>query len=167
MKYRRARQRGGCYFFTIVTNHRRPFFQDTELINVLRQSIKSVMLKYPFSVDAIVILPDHIHTLWTLPQGDNDFSLRMRLIKTYVTKHSVGKTKNSLWQKRFWEHQIKDEKDYQNHVDYIHYNPVKHGYVNAPKDWMYSSFKHFVKAGIYSEDWGSGKLNFDEGVGRE
>lgn len=129
-----------------------PYFDNFDAVNTLRQGMKKVMLKYPFTIDAIVILPDHIHTIWTLPKEDCDFSLRWRLIKTYVTKHSVNKITDGLWQKRYWEHQIKDDNDYKNHVDYIHYNPVKHGYVTSPKDWLHSSFNHFVKKGVYPEN---------------
>ena len=166
MKYRRAKQSGGCYFFTVVTNNRAPYFQNPKAVNVLRQGFKNVIAKYPFTINAIVILPDHIHTIWTLPKGDCDFSLRWRMIKTYVTKHANSHVP-SLWQKRFWEHLIKDEKDYQNHVEYIHYNPVKHGYVRSPKEWANSSFKHFVTNGIYPENWGSGDVVFSDDVGYE
>jgi len=167
MKYRRAKLKGGCYFFTVVTNNRVPFFLNNEAIDVLREGFKNVISKYPFTINAIVILPNHIHAIWTLPKDDCDFSLRWRLIKTYVTKHSIGNLAGGVWQNRFWEHQIKDDVDYQNHVDYIHYNPVKHGFVNSPKDWVYSSFNRFVEKGAYAKNWGSGGIVFSDDIGYE
>lgn len=124
--------------------------------------------KYPFTIDALVLLPNHIHCIWTLPSGDSDYATRWRLIKTFVTKHcakeleidsetSTSRQKRqegNLWQRRFWEHLIRDDLDFANHCDYIHYNPVKHGLCKAAKEWSYSSFHRFVTDGIYSEDWG-------------
>lgn len=118
-----------------------------------------------------MLLPDHFHCLWTLPPEDSDFSMRMRLIKRFVTKHyktkldipwqvSVSRQKRqegNLWQRRFWEHWIRDEEDFAKHCDYIHYNPVKHGLCDAPKNWQFSTFGRFVAQGIYSLDWGVGE----------
>jgi len=169
MKYRRANLKGGCYFFTVVTHKRRPHFQNPDVIELLRKSIEKVMIKYPFTINAIVVLPNHIHAIWTLPKDDNDFSLRWRLIKTFVTKHQVqtGHLNEDFWQKRFWEHQIRNESDYKNLVEYIHYNPVKHGYVNSVKEWKYSSFHQFVNKGIYGEHWSESHLENLDGVGYE
>ena len=112
----------------------------------------------PFDLQAIVILPDHLHCLWRLPEGDADFSTRWRLIKTRFSK-SFGKSANQrgekeIWQRRFWEHQIQDETDWRNHMDYIHFNPVKHGLVQRAADWPFSSFHRAVERGWYPEDWG-------------
>lgn len=180
MEYRRAKIEGGTFFFTVVTHNRREFLCNAENILLLRQAFREVMSKSPFIVDAIVILPNHIHCIWTLPPGDSDFSDRWRLIKNYFTHHcdikyqgkiSVSrqnKGEKAVWQRRFWEHQIQDEIDFIRHVDYIHYNPVKHGYVKAPKDWNYSSFILYVNKGIYDIDWGSGiEIQFSEDVGNE
>ncbi|MBN3873698.1 MAG: transposase [Nostoc sp. JL33] len=180
MEYRRAKIEGGTFFFTVVTHNRREFLCNAKNILLLRQAFREVMSKSPFIVDAIVILPNHIHCIWTLPPGDSDFSDRWRLIKNYFTHHcdiqyqgkiSVSRRKKgekAIWQRRFWEHQIQDEIDFIYHVDYIHYNPVKHGYVKAPKDWNYSSFILYVNKGIYDIDWGLGiEIEFPEDVGNE
>ena len=117
-------------------------------------------------MDAFVILPEHIHCVWTLPGGDNDFSTRWRLVKSFFTKRcEAGK---EIWQKRFWEHQIRDDVDFARHVEYIHYNPVKHGHVASPFEWEHSSFREFVRKGIYHPDWGAGeRIEFDIGIGNE
>lgn len=165
--YRRAKINGGTYFFTQVTHQRQPWMCSDAARLLLREAINHVRQKYPFSIDALVLLPDHLHCIWTLPDDDYDFGIRWRLIKTYVTKHGqdlgVGSRINAsrqrrqegnLWQRRFWEHAIRDEEDYVSHCDYIHYNPVKHGLCESSASWPYSSFHRFVEAGIYSRDWG-------------
>lgn len=179
MKYRRVFVPGGCYFFTVVTEKRRPVFASGEAVVVLRDAFRAVRLSYPFELDAMVVLPDYLHCIWTLPPEDQDFSARWRLIKTWFTKHCDGnlrvsinksranKSQQAIWQHRFWEHVIRDERDYQNHVDYIHYNPVKHGYVERAIDWPYSSFQRFVSNGFYPEDWGSGEISLPKIIGRE
>ncbi len=170
MQYRRAYQTGGSYFFTLVTNERKKILVDETMIETLRNACRQVMIKRPFSIDAMVVLPDHIHCIWTLPPGDDDFSTRWRLIKTWFTKHcnnKIEKSNHPIWQLRFWEHLIRDDKDYQQHVEYIHYNPVKHGYVKQPLDWPFSSFHRYVAAGIYTEDWGCSDINFNENIGSE
>ena len=125
-----------------------------------------VKAKHPLQIDAVVILPEHLHCIWTLPAGDTDFSPRWGLIKAYFSRHiakgerisnSRGKRgERGLWQRRFWEHLIRDEVDYRQHIDYIHWNPVKHGWVKCVKDWPHSSFHGYVKRGIYPENWGNG-----------
>jgi len=123
------------------------------------------------TVPAMVVLPDHLHCVWTLPRGDADYPTRWRLIKTWVTQRSgledFRRPKRTVWQARYWEHVIRDETDYRQHVDYIHYNPVKHGYVHKPGDWPYSSFRRCVKAGLYSEEWGRTEPVLDSGVGQD
>lgn len=178
MQYRRAFLPGGTFFFTVVTADRKPIFADPKNVEVLREAFRAVHLRRPFTLEAAVVLPDHSHYIWTLPTGDADFSTRWRLIKTWFTKHCdpalraeqgnarASKDEGWLWQHRYWEHMLRDETDYRSHVEYIHFNPVKHGYVNAPIDWPYSSFRHYVKAGIYPPDWG-GTVESIEGVGHE
>ncbi len=146
---------------------------------MLRDSFKRVKQKHPFIIDAIVILPNHLHCLWTLPPGDADFSTRWRLIKSWFSRRCQGqyqgkvsvsrhsKQEKAVWQRRFWEHLIRDEQDFNNHVDYIHYNPVHHGLVRRVKDWQYSSFHRYVQRGVYDLDWGSKEMLFDSAVGRE
>ena len=150
---------------------------------VLDEIIKETQRSRPFKIDAWVLLPDHFHSIWTLPENDSDYSKRWGLIKAAYTKR-VGKTlveegqtpsesrikhrEGLVWQRRFWEHRIRDEKDYETHCDYIHYNPVKHGLTSAPKDWPHSSFNTYVDQGIYSPGWGSmERIEFPEGIGAE
>jgi len=180
MEYRRAKTPGATYFFTVVTHNRRQFLCAPENIALLREAFREVMTDHPFKIEAIVILPDHLHALWTLPVGDADFSTRWRLIKSYFSRHCnptyqaqispsrQRKQEKAVWQQRFWEHQVRDEDDYIQHVEYIHYNPVKHGLVNAPIEWEYSSFRRYVKDGLYPADWGVSKmLNFPQHIGQE
>jgi putative transposase len=138
------------------------------------------MINHPFTIDAFVVLPDHLHCIWTMPHGDKDFSTRWRLIKNYFTRRCdtrykdlpsrsrKDKKEQAVWQRRFWEPLIRDEKDFISHVKYIHYNPVKHGLVTAPKDWEYSSFHRYVRDGLYDLEWGAGwDMSFDEKIGEE
>ncbi|MBD2256632.1 transposase [Pseudanabaena sp. FACHB-2040] len=165
MEYRRYYQPGGSYFFTVVTEHRQPLL--IEHIDRLRAAFRYGMERYPFVIEGIVILPDHLHTLWRLPDGDDDFSIRWMVIKRkFSTGLGAGavnaskqkKREKGIWQRRFWEHYIRDDEDWRCHLDYIHYNPVKHGYCLTPADWPYSSFKRSVKQGLYEEDWGASLL---------
>ncbi len=178
MEYRRAFIPGGSFFFTVVTEGRRAIFNDADRIRILRQAHRKVKAQRPFLIDAIVILPDHLHTIWTLPPNDDDFATRWRLIKTWFTKHCPNlpvtttnaarqrKKQQAVWQHRYWEHMLRDQDDFNRHRDYIHYNPVKHGYVNSPADWPYSSFGREVRRGVYPLDWGLSEPDL-EGVGEE
>lgn len=156
--YRRAYITGGHYFFTVVTYQRIGLFADKDKVARLGEAFRHVKKRHPFSVDAIVVLPDHLHTIWRLPEDDADFSVRWRLIKHYLARGLDCPTNRRgeklLWQRRFWEHLLRDEEDWRNHVDYIHYNPVRHGYSNSPIEWKYSSFTSAVKRGWYEADWG-------------
>ena len=180
MQYRRAKAAGSSYFFTLVTHDRRPILCEPENIDLLRDSFRRVKQQHPFAIDAIVILPNHLHCIWTLPTKDADFSTRWRLIKSWfsrrcqnkfqgkisASRHSKGE--KAVWQRRFWEHLIRDERDFDRHVDYIHYNPVHHGLVSKIKDWQYSSFHRYVQRGVYELDWGSEEIpQFDSSVGME
>lgn len=180
MRYRRMKITGGTYFFTVVTYNRQQYLCEPENSNLLRNAFRYIMNQHPFKIDAIVILPDHLHSIWTLPDGDNNFSTRWRLIKSYFSRQYSSeyqveaslsrrkKQEKAIWQRRFWEHQIRDEKDLINHVEYIHYNPVKHGLVKAPKDWQYSSFHQYVKEGIYEFEWGANEeIIFVPTIGNE
>ena len=165
MRYRRNYQTGGRYFFTVVTSGRRPWLGDACNIDLLLEALRQVRKRYPFTIDGIVILPDHLHTIWTLPTNDAGYSLRWRLIKTHVSKRSAQPA--PLWQSRFWEHTIRDERDYAQHMDYIHYNPVKHGLAGMPRDWPYSSFARCVDEGIYASDWGGVAPSLSPDIGHE
>ena len=148
MRYRRLRNNGGTYFFTVNLENRK---QDLLVrhIDLLRRSFRRVKRKHPFKMAAFVILPDHLHCIWTLPEHDHNYSERWRLIKTNFSM-ALPKTENTslsrdkkgergIWQRRFWEHQIRDDYDFQQHIQYIHNNPVKHGYCQKPSDWPHSS----------------------------
>ena len=153
-RYRRAYVSGGVYFFTVVTHLRSPWLTQPEAVQRLRAAFRKVRERRPFGIDAIVVLPDHLHTIWRLPMGDSDFSTRWRLIKHHVT---VGRTGTWRWQPRFWEHVLRDGEDWRRHVEYIHYNPVRHGYVQAPSAWPYSSFRRAVERGWHDPSWGAGE----------
>ncbi len=152
-RYRRCRVPGGRYFFTVVTRDRRPLLCRPETIPALRSAFREVMRSHPFRLEAVVILPDHLHAIWALPPGDADFSTRWRAIKKRVTC-KLGMERQRLWQPRFWEHWLRDEEDWRRHLDYIHYNPVKHGLVPAPVEWPWSSFHRMVAKGWYPPEWG-------------
>nr|VFK56501.1 MAG: putative transposase [Candidatus Kentron sp. TC] len=157
--YRRAKIPGAIYFFTVVTYHRKPWLDREERIGILREALRKTMVHRPFRIDAMVVLPDHLHCLWQLPEGDHDFSGRWREIKKAVSRHIDTRTNHRnerpVWQRRFWEHLIRDENDLHNHRDYIHYNPVKHGLAKRPGDWPWSSFGKAVARGWYTPDWGA------------
>ena len=178
MIYRRTKIEGGTYFFTLVTYNRRPFLCQPDNAELLRQALRYTMQRHPMEIDAFVLLPDHLHSIWTLPDEDHDFSMRWRLIKSYfsrycehtypsvVSRSRQNKQERAFWQRRFWEHMIRDDQDFINHVEYIHYNPVKHGLVAAPKEWQYSSFHRYVQAGLYDEMWGTGvEMSFNPEIG--
>ena len=180
MRYRRIKAEGRTYFFTLVTHNRRPFLCYPNNVELLRQAFRYTMQRHPIEIDAFVLLPDHLHSIWTLPEGDHNFSMRWRLIKSYFSRYAQNKydsivstsrenkQERAFWQRRFWEHLIRDDEDFAKHVDYVHYNPVKHGLVTAPKDWEYSSFHRYVRAGLYDAMWGTmDEITFDSGVGSE
>ena len=159
MKYRRAWIPGGSYFFTVVTDHRRPLLATESAVEVLRQAFRTVRAKRPFAVDAMVVLPDHLHCIWSLPAGDADHSRRWQFIKASFARRlqrQDGCVSARVWQARCWEHWLRDETDFRRHLDYIHYNPVKHGHADRPADWLHSSFQKCVERGIYPLDWASG-----------
>lgn len=161
MDYRRVWQPGGCYFFTVVTYQRQTLLTQKEYIQYLREAFQHVRKKWPFTIEAIVVLPDHLHCIWTLPPNDADYATRWRLIKHFVTckinNNRVNKIR--IWQKRYWEHCLRNERDWQMHMDYIHYNPVKHEYVASPMEWPYSSFFKSVEKGLYNKNWGENVSN--------
>jgi len=156
--YRRLYIPGGTYFFTLVAYRRQTIFADDARVELLRQAFREVKAKRSFDVLAAVILPDHLHCLWRLPEGDADFSTRWQMVKTNFSRHIPAKTRKNgaktVWQPRFFDHCIRDEYDVHKHLDYIHYNPVKHGLVASPGDWPHSSFGRFVAQGLYPSNWG-------------
>ncbi len=160
--YRRNRVPGGSYFFTVnlLERHGRLL---VEHIDTLREAVRQVRVMRPFHIDAWVVLPDHTHCVWTLPPDDSDYSARWRAIKIAFAKKlpkterlsavRERKGERGIWQRRFWEHTIRDNRDYAAHVDYVHINPFKHGLVERVSDWPYSTFHRFVAAGVYPLDW--------------
>jgi len=166
--YVRAKMPGGVYFFTVNLAERRGNSLLIDRIASLRAAFASTARERPFAMPAVVVLPDHLHCLWQLPAGDDDFSTRWRLIKSRFSRalpntercsrSRLVKSERGIWQRRYWEHLIRDDEDYRRHVEYIHYNPVKHGYVTEPRLWPYSSFGRLVSRGEYPDDWGSDGL---------
>ncbi len=162
MRYRRADLAGGTYFFTVnLAERKRTLLVD--YIDILRKVMKKVKTAHPFRIDAMVVLPDHLHAVWTLPEDDADYSTRWALIKAGFSRSlprderrnpsRIVKGERGIWQRRFWEHLIRGERDYARHVDYIHYNPVKHGFVSRVTDWSHSTFQRAVVRGDYPPDW--------------
>jgi len=181
MQYRRAWIAGGSFFFTVVTAERRPVFASRAAVDLLRMAFRAVRSRHSFEMDAVVVLPDHLHCIWSLPEGDADFAMRWRLIKTWFTKrydlvsgnatnrHVSEKSQQKrlpVWQNRYWEHALRNEADMMRHVDYIHFNPVKHGLAATVREWPYSSFHRYAEAGLYPPDWGRGVAE-PAGVGHE
>ncbi len=180
-EYRRSRVEGGTYFFTVVTFQRQPILTSTPAREILHQAWMEVNKRYPFETLAVCLLPDHLHCIWRLPEGDADYSTRWKEIKRrfslgYLQQIGPGGNRNAsrqrkheaaIWQRRFWEHTIEDEEDLEVHLDYIHYNPIKHGLVERAADWPYSSFAWYVKAGIYDSDWVGGDEGRLQGLGWE
>jgi putative transposase len=168
-EYRRVYIEGGTYFVTLVTYERQPIFDHPMARNILQHAWERISNRYPFTTVAICILPDHLHAIISLPEGDWNYSMRIREIKRIFTRmylrnvekgrdrneSHINKQEATIWQRRFWEHTIRDEQDMHNHIDYIHYNPVKHGLVKDVSDWPWSSFHRYVKMGIYDQDWGT------------
>ncbi len=188
--YIRAKE-ANTYFFTVVTWRRQPVLCREPCRAMLRKAIADVRRTHPFEIVAWVLLPDHTHCIWKLPEGDNDYSKRWGMIKAGFTRRihklindgitikgmlpSDTRSKSQkqrheglIWQRRFWEHQIRDENDFNHHCDYIHFNPVKHGLVKTPTQWPYSTIHGFVEKGIYSADWGGdGTISIFDHIGRE
>jgi len=160
--YTRWYRPGGTYFFTLNLQDRR---RDLLVRHVacLRKAFASIQSKRPFQIPATVVLPNHLHCIWTLPIDDEDFSERWSLIKAefsrgiprieYCSASRRARRERGVWQRRFWEHLIRDQDDLNRHIDYIHYNPVKHGLVTSPRDWPYSSFHRYVRNGILDMNW--------------
>ena len=179
MRYRRADVPGGTYFFTVALADRKDDLLVREIVK-LRAAVRIVKQRHPFEIVAMVVMPDHLHALWRLPSDDADYPMRWSLVKSAFS-HSLPKTERirhsrelkrerGIWQRRYWEHLIRDERDLQAHADYIHYNPVKHGYVSRAIDWPYSSLHRYVRQGWVAEDWGCGEKEnegeFGEPAGR-
>lgn len=165
--YRRARVPGGSFFFTLVTDQRREVFAARAARRILGDCLRATQTRWPFAITAIVLLPDHLHAIWTLPPGDLDYSTRWGWLKKEFTKRWLAaggeqtmlsaarrrERRCGVWQPRFWEHTLKDDHDFERHFDYLHFNPVKHGLVRCPHEWPDSSFHRWVTVGVYPRDW--------------
>jgi putative transposase len=172
--YRRNFIAGGSFFFTVNLADRRLCLL-TDHIEELRAAFRRARLRYPFAIDAMVVLPDHLHVIWTLPEGDADFAGRWRLIKSTfsrglpagetVSRSRLAKRERGIWQRRFWEHTIRNEDDFARHVDYIHINPVKHRLVTRVLDWPHSSFHRMVERGVYPADWAGNNASLEGDFG--
>lgn len=166
--YRRRRVLGGTYFFTVNLLERRSDLL-VRHVDALREAVRRTRRERPFHIDAWVVLPEHMHCVITLPEGDDDFSNRIKAIKIRFvraipaterrSRTRVARGERGIWQRRFWEHAIRSEADYARHMDDVLFNPVKHGHVTFARDWPYSSFHRLVKVDLYPPDWGAGDLN--------
>lgn len=166
--YRRYFVAGGTFFFTVVTYQRRPVFADDQNVDLLRTVVADVRRELPFEINATVVLPDHLHFIWSLPPGDANFSKRIGRMKASFTKLLHGSNalpatlsnerrkhrESDVWQRRFWEHTVRDEDEFVCLFDYIHFNPVKHGHMSCPHMWTASSFHHWVNRGVLDQRWG-------------
>ena len=175
MRYRRAQVQGGCYFFTVVLADRRSALL-VEHIDVLRNALRVVRQRHPFEIVAMVVMPEHLHAVWQLPPGDADYATRWALVKSAFSRaipnletiHAsrISKRERGIWQRRYWEHLIRDDEDLTRHLDYIHFNPVKHGLVQRAVDWPYSSLHRYIRKGILPTEWGCGEIEGEFGEGR-
>ena len=162
MYYRRANVSGATYFFTVNLADRKSRLL-VENIDLLKESIRRVKISHLFEIDAMVALPDHLHAIWTLPRDDADFATRWALVKAgfsrrlpkieRISESRKAKGERGIWQRRYWEHLLRDDEDFRRHVDYIHFNPVKHGYVERAADWPHSSIHRFIRDGLIPLDW--------------
>jgi len=163
MRYRRANAAGGTYFFTVNLAERHADTL-TRHVDVLREVMDRVKESHPFSIVAMVVLPDHLHAIWRMPEGDADYPMRWSLLKAgfsrqlnrgeRICQSRATKRERGIWQRRYWEHQIRDDADLARHLDYIHYNPVKHGWVSHPVDWPHSTLHGYIERGLVTRDWG-------------
>lgn len=166
--FRRYFVAGGTYFFTVVTYRREPFLCTKLARQILRNALRREQAKRPFEIVGIVLLPDHLHSMWSLPSGDDRYPIRWSAIKaeftrewltaggseSTVTTAQKQEERRGVWQPRYFEHTIDDAEDFHQHMDYMHYNAVKHGYVSSPLEWRWSSFHRYVLTGDYEPDWG-------------
>ena len=173
-QYRRPVVPGATWFFTVVLAERNGNRLLVDKVDKLRTAFRTVRTSHPFQIDAVVILPEHLHCIWTLPPGDSDFSTRWSLIKgnfsraiekgEYLSDSRQRRGERGVWQRRFWEHLIRDDDDFSHHADYIHWNPVKHGWARKVSEWPHSSYHSFLRRGIYEANWGEiGVADIDAG----
>ncbi len=174
--YRRNLLSGGSYFFTVnLADRRRSLLIDH--IHLLRAAFRQVRARHPFAIEAAVVLPEHLHAIWTLPEDDANFATRWHLIKSAVSHalprverisaRRAAKAERGIWQRRYWEHTLRGEDDFARHLDYIHFNPMKHGHALRVRDWPFSSFRRWVRLGAYPVDWAGDPGNQAPSFGEE
>lgn len=163
--FRRVRVPGGTYFFTLATWRRQSLLTHPDAVAALREAFRDVRGVHPFETVALVMLPDHLHAIWTLPPNDADYARRWAMIKRQISRRTahlvrrattasmVRRRETGVWQRRYWEHLIRDDTDLRRHLDYVHFNPVKHGYARRVGDWPYSTFHRYVADGRLPADW--------------
>ncbi|MBS3746495.1 MAG: transposase [Wenzhouxiangellaceae bacterium] len=172
--YRRDLTPGGMYFFTVALRDRASALL-VDRIDDLRDAVRETRSRMPFEIVAWVVLPEHLHAVWKMPEYDGDYSVRWGMIKSRFSRRvSAAIARNAsrqrrreggIWQRRFWEHRIRDEDDLRTHFDYIHFNPVKHEHCERVVDWPHSTFHRWVRQGHYAPDWGIGECRFDGSFG--
>ncbi|MBS3733633.1 MAG: transposase [Phycisphaerae bacterium] len=167
MPHYRRRHDGELFFLTLVTQGRMSIFKHSRFRRALSEAMRTTQARHPWETTAVVLLPDHLHMIWRLPTSDKDYSTRITSLKRLFTRAYLAaggkeasvpagqrrKRRRGVWQRKFWEHTIRDAKDFRMHLDYIHLNPVKHGYVDRPRDWPWTSFHRHVAQGWYEPDW--------------
>ena len=163
--YRRNYVQGGTYFFTVTLKNRNSTLMVDHIAH-LKFAFNKVKNTHPFHINALVVLPEHLHCIWTLPEGDDNYPARWRAIKTLFCSQ-VGKELNlvsrkGIWQWGYWEHTIRSDSDFAAHINYVHFNPVKHGHVLKVMDWPYSTFHWYVSNGVYQKDWGGENEKFEK-----
>jgi putative transposase len=171
MRYRRLRIPGGTYIFTLVTFDRFPIFKDDDAVEILKTAVRTVAAVHPFLQLGYVVMPEHLHCIWEMPDDDDDFSTRMSLVKARFTREyakqfdtaaptasRARRRERAVWQRRYWEHYVQDDKELNQCLDYVHLNPVYHGFVGHPIEWKHSSFGDYVRDGVYPASWGDAEL---------
>ncbi len=166
--YIRLREEGGTFFFSVVTHERRAFLTEPLARQCLREAWRETCARYPFETHAVCLMPDHLHTIWAMPEEDTDYDRRWRHLKARFSfryrreggaegrRNTSRRTRNECgyWQRRYWEHKIRDDNDFSRHFHYVHYNPVKHGLVEWPEQWPWSTFHKYARMGWYGTEWG-------------
>ncbi|GLH78905.1 putative REP-associated tyrosine transposase [Bradyrhizobium sp. SSBR45G] len=167
--YRRASIKGGLFFFTVVLENRSSHLL-VEQIEWLKSCYRLACERRPFETVALCVLPDHLHAIWALPENDADYSIRWSMIKSGFSRglkpqtqsrSLLAKREKGIWQRRYWEHAIRNQADLERHIDYVHFNPVKHGHVSRVSDWPHSSFHRFIERGWLAPDWGGDVKEMD------
>jgi putative transposase len=150
---RRYHRQGNIYFITNVTHERKPVLVDN--VDLFRAALNAVNVRTPFEIMAWVVLHDHFHFIVDPKQQDiSDLLQKIKMSFGALWRKRMNVNSGRVWQNRFWDHIIRDQTDLNRHIDYVHFNPVKHGYVTSPFEWQQSSIHKYEEEGFYSQDWG-------------